>query len=138
MRYTPRRLRQKQPDNEPSSLTLRLSVDPGDYAITMPTGADVTIRRCVRAAGDPTWSSGATVAVRGGEFTVGAVDGRNLLLDIVVSSEGRVDAVAVEKIETEEETEEELEEETDEEDDEEEELEEELDGDVLAFIAEID
>ena len=79
-------------------LHVRLPIEPGDYTITVDAGADVEIKRCVRADDDPTWSSGSAVDVTGGAFTVEAVTDRQLLADIVVTADAPIEVCRVQSV----------------------------------------
>ena len=79
-------------------LGIRLPIQPGDYMIITETGDTVEIKRCVRADGDPTWSSGSAVSVTDGAFTIAAVADRQLLADIVVTSSAPIEVCRVESV----------------------------------------
>ena len=79
-----------------SPLRVRLPIEPGDYTITVDAGADVEIKRCVRADDDPTWSSGSAVDVTAGAFTIEAVTDRRLLADVIVTADAPIEVCRIE------------------------------------------
>ena len=79
-----------------SPLRVRLPIEPGDYTITVDAGADVKIKRCVRADDDPTWSSGSAVDVTDGAFTIEAVTDRRLLADVMVTADAPIEVCRIE------------------------------------------
>jgi hypothetical protein len=81
-----------------SPLRVRLPIEPGDYTITVDAGADVEIKRCVRADDDPTWSSGSAVDVTEGAFTIDSVTDRRLLADIAVTSSAPIEVCRVQSV----------------------------------------
>ena len=76
-------------------LGIRLPIEPGDYTITVDPGADVEIKRCIRADDDPTWSSGSAVSVTDGAFTIAAVADRQLLASISVAATATIEVCRV-------------------------------------------